>query len=93
MTGQDLKDKGWVAEQCKIGILYFNDQYFCRLTENGEAIVHVTLDDMNPLGTAKTYDEIIALEKVYEIKQIEKFASYTEFLKKKAIEKFGNLDL
>ena len=93
MTGQDLKDKGWVAEQCKIGILYFKDVYFCRLTEEGEAIVFVTFNDMVPLGTAKTYEEIIALQKSHEIKEIEKFESYVDYLKKSAIEKYGNLDV
>ena len=65
MTNQELLDNGWKEELCKIGTLYFKDGFFCRFKDNETLLVFHCSDDMNPLGEAKTLDDIFELKKQY----------------------------
>ena len=69
MTEKELRENGWKPESCKIGTLYFKDVFFCRL-DGEKAIVFSANDDMNPLGTAETLDEIKEIQMQYELDRI-----------------------
>ena len=69
MTEKELRENGWKSESCKIGTLYFKDVFFCRL-DGEKAIVFSANDDMNPLGTAETLDEIKEIQMQYELDRI-----------------------
>lgn len=69
MTEQELIDKGWKPELCKIGTLYFKGNFFIRL-DNDKALVFSNHDDMHPLGKAENYEGIIAIQKESDRKDI-----------------------
>jgi hypothetical protein len=69
MTEKELCDNRWRPMSCKIGTLYFKDVFFCRL-DGEKAIVFSVNDDMNPLGTAETLDEIKEIQMQYELDRI-----------------------
>ena len=83
MTDKELIAAGWKQKMCKIGYLYFKEDYFCRLDKD-EAIVFSVSDDMNPLGKAKTFEEIKKLQKENEEHEI----IATEFMLKTMRETF-----
>jgi hypothetical protein len=69
MTEKELCHDRWRPMSCKIGTLYFKDVFFCRL-DGEKAIVFSVNDDMNPLGTAETLDEIKEIQMQYELDRI-----------------------
>lgn len=69
MFEKELIDKGWKPELCKIGTLYFKENFFIRLDKD-KALVFSIKDDMHPIGKASTYEEIIALQKEEDKKDI-----------------------
>ena len=69
MTDNELIDKGWKPELCKIGTLYFKENFFIRLDKD-KVLVFSIKDDMNPIGKASNYDEIISLQKEKDKKDI-----------------------
>lgn len=69
MTKEELISLGWKEELCKIGYLYFKDNYFIRLDKD-KALVFSVHDDMHPIGKASTYDEILSLEREADKKDI-----------------------
>ena len=84
MTDNELKNNGWESQLCKIGTLYFKGHYFCRLKE-GFAILYTTSDDMHPIGTAYTLDELFELQKKSDLSDIQAM----EVMLKTMKERFG----
>ena len=88
MTKEDLINAGYKPQACKIGTLYFKDGFFCRLHAD-KCIFYSTSDDMTPLGTVDTIEEITELEKKYYRDEIAALETKLE-LKKLLFEKrFG----
>lgn len=88
MTLQELLDNGYKPQDCKIGTLYFKDGFFCRLHAD-KCIFYSISDDMTPLGTVNTIDEMTELEKKYYRDEIADLETMLE-LKKLLFEKrFG----
>ena len=63
MTDKELREKGWSRQQCKIGTLYFKDDYFLKLNTDGTVDFYSTQRDMQKLGTASTLEELEELQK------------------------------
>lgn len=61
MTEKDLLDFGFEKRLCKIGYLYFKDNFFCSL-HNGAADVRSCFNDMVSLGVAKSLKELIEIK-------------------------------
>ena len=76
MTAKDLIDYGYKPENCKIGVLYFKDYWFCILDEkNNVADFREDKNDMVSFGKATNIAEL----KQLEIKSLEKtIAKYQE---------------
>ena len=89
MTKEDLINAGYTPQNCKIGTLYFKGGFFCRLDKD-EAVYFSISDDMNPLGRAKTLDDINELEKKFYKEEIEALEATLSFKKKLFAERFGN---
>lgn len=71
MTQDELINDGWIPRNCKIGTLYFKGNFFGKLTEStGTFELRSMTDDMNPLGTAKTFDDIKAIQKKYYLQEV-----------------------
>lgn len=83
MTEEQLINDGWKPELCKIGTLYFKGNYFCRLDDE-TATVFSKSNDMTPLGTAKTFEEMEKIQMTREETDI----IYTEFRLKIMIKAF-----
>lgn len=81
MTKEELIQNGWEPRLCRIDTLYFKDSYFIRLIEE-TAKVYSVHDDMNPLGEAKTLEDIFNIKKEYERKYIKQQELIVEMLKK-----------
>ena len=62
MTHEDLIKYGYKPEECKIGILYFKGNLFCKL-DNDVASVRTIQDDMTEIGKASTIEELKKIEK------------------------------
>lgn len=87
MTKEELKKDGWIPQICKIGTLYFKDDWFGRL--NGDAFILYSIDDdMHPIGTALVKEELIALMRQYDKDKILKAEIYLETLKYHFKEKY-----
>lgn len=89
MTDKELKENGWKPTICKIGTLYFNRGFFCSFKDDDTVAVFSISDDMNPLGYAKTFDEINELTKKFDIQTIESAKDEVEFLKKRFKDEYG----
>lgn len=66
ITDEELQIDGWEPRSCLIGTLYFRGGYFLHL-KDGKASVYSDNDDMNPIGTADTLDDIKSLEMKYDL--------------------------
>lgn len=80
MTKEDLVELGYTLERCKIGELYFNGTFFCRLLENGEVDFRLSENDTYSFGKAKSVEELRALEKDYWIQTREKYLRRIKFI-------------
>ena len=63
MTDKELKDYDYNPQICKIGTLYFKDNFFVILKSDGSVDFRSREDDMKSLGTAKSITELKSLEK------------------------------
>lgn len=88
MTNKELIDNGWSPQICKIGTLYFKGSFFCRLDKD-EVVFFSVRDDMNPLGRAKTFEEITNLEKNYYKSVIETLEAKLILAKADYKDKYG----
>lgn len=70
MTDLELKTYGWTPQVCKIGTLYFKDNFFCRFINDDTVTVMSTSNDMLPLGKATTLDELKNIQKEYDKEKI-----------------------
>ena len=78
MKKKELVDNGWKPKDCKIGVLYFKEDFFCRFKDEDTILVFSIKDDMNPLGEAKTLDDIFEIKKLYrKNKKYENFPEVT----------------
>ena len=84
MTEKELIDNCWEPKICKIAKMYFKDKFFCRFDfkDNNKVLVFSTNDDMNPIGSATTYDEIIELQKESDLQDIQMMEAYLDIMKK-----------
>lgn len=73
MTDKELKDYGYNPQICKIGTLYFKDNFFVNLKSDGSVDFRSREDDMNSRGTAKSISELKKLEKQYYIDKSEHY--------------------
>ena len=73
MTDKELKDYGYNPQICKIGTLYFKDNFFVNLKSDGSVDFRSREDDMNSRGTAKSITELKKLEKQYYIDKAEHY--------------------
>ena len=80
MTQDELTDNGWVPKQCKIGTLYFKDNFFCHLKDD-VAVTYSINDDMNPIGEAKTLQELFDIQKKHDCMQIVTMERSLELIK------------
>ena len=80
MTHDELTDNGWVPKQCKVGTLYFKDNYFCKLKDD-VAVVYSINDDMNPLDEAHTLQDIFDIQKKNDCMQIVTMEHSLELIK------------
>jgi hypothetical protein len=89
MTDNELKENGWNPMLCKIGTLYFKDNFFCKLRDNGIVSIYSVNDDMNPIGTVTTIDGIFGAIKHWYRLEIEAYKRKTEQLEKEYFERYG----
>ena len=73
MTNKELKDYGYNPQICKIGTLYFKDNFFVILKSDGSVDFHSREDDMNSRETVKFITELKKLEKQYYIDKAEHY--------------------
>ena len=89
MTEKELKCDGWEPRLCRVGRLYFNEPYFCRL--DGETVIlFSTTDDMHPIGQAKTLDDIKQLQMSHEAEELKALEYALVMAKQLFFEKYGN---
>ena len=81
MTNQELIDNGWKPRDCRVGTLYFNGDFFCRLKKDGIAVVYRCKDDMNPIGCAGTVDDILPLMEKSDLAEITLFEATLNLMK------------
>lgn len=89
MTEEELKCDGWEPRLCRVGRLYFNEPYFCRL--DGETVILFSIaDDMHPIGHAKTLDDIKQLQMSHEAEELKALENALVMAKHLFFEKYGN---
>lgn len=73
MTHDELINNGWVSKECTIGTLYFNGDFYGKLSDDTFDIRSLR-DNMTSIGEAKTFEDIQAIQKKYyehEVKDYE----------------------
>ena len=81
MTNQELVDNGWKPRDCRVGTLYFNGDFFCRLKKDGIAVIYRCKDDMNPIGCAGTVEDILLLMEKSDLAEITLFEATLNLMK------------
>lgn len=99
MTKDDLIKDGWKPELCKIGTLYFKGDFFGHLKDDNFVMFGID-DDMNPLGTAKTFEDIKQIKKEYDLnliqsvkEKIQGLERYLSWLTKRFEENYGSINI
>ena len=92
MTKKELIKFGFEPEECRVGTLYFKGNFFCRKRGNafpGEYVIFHRSDDMSPLGTVRTTEEIVQIEKDYERASIKCLENAVREMKDDFEKKYG----
>ena len=72
MTHDELIDNGWVSKECTIGTLYFNGDFYGRLSDDTFDIRSMR-DNMTSIGEAKTFEDIQAIQKKYYQQEVKDY--------------------
>lgn len=88
MNKEELKKDGWTPQICKIGTLYFKDDWFGRFKED-KFILYSIDNDIVPLGEIKTIEDMKELMRKYDFERIYKVEQNLESLKMKYKETYG----
>lgn len=89
MLSEELVNAGWNPENCRIGTLYFKEDFFCRIKDNGIVAVFRCNDDMNPIGYAGTLDDINSLMQKSDLAEITKAEILLDIMKSRYEKKYG----
>ena len=72
MTHDELINDGWVSKECTIGTLYFNGDFYGRLSDDTFDIRSLR-DNMTSIGEAKTFEDIQAIQKKYYEQEVKDY--------------------
>lgn len=90
MSSDDLIKEGFKPQECRIGVLYFRDGFFCRFINDCEVLFFSSTDDMEPIGKAKTIQDIMELERKYYSDIVEYYEAKASYLRELYNRKYGN---
>ena len=72
MTHDELINNGWVSKECTIGTLYFNGDFYGRLSDDTFDMRSLR-DNMTSIGEAKTFEDIQAIQKKYYQQEVKDY--------------------
>ena len=72
MTHDELINDGWVSKECTIGTLYFNGDFYGRLSDDTFDIRSLR-DNMTSIGEAKTFEDIRTIQKKYYEQEVKDY--------------------
>lgn len=72
MTHDELINNGWVSKECTIGTLYFNGDFYGRLSDDTFDIRSLR-DNMTSIGEAKTFEDIRIIQKKYYEQEVKDY--------------------
>ena len=72
MTHDELINNGWVSKECTIGTLYFNGDFYGRLSDDTFDIRSLR-DNMTSIGEAKTFEDIRTIQKKYYQQEVKDY--------------------
>ena len=72
MTHDELINNGWVSKECTIGTLYFNGDFYGRLSDDTFDMRSLR-DNMTSIGEAKTFEDIQAIQKKYYEQEVKDY--------------------
>lgn len=72
MTHDELINNGWVSKECTIGTLYFNGDFYGRLSDDTFDIRSLR-DNMTSIGEAKTFEDIRTIQKKYYEQEVKDY--------------------
>lgn len=72
MTHDELINNGWVSKECTIGTLYFNGDFYGRLSDDTFDMRSLR-DNMTSIGEAKTFEDIRTIQKKYYEREVKDY--------------------
>lgn len=72
MTHDELINNGWVSKECTIGTLYFNGDFYGKLSDDTFDMRSLR-DNMTSIGEAKTFEDIQAIQKKYYQQEVKDY--------------------
>lgn len=72
MTHDELINNGWVSKECTIGTLYFNGDFYGKLSDDTFDIRSLR-DNMTSIGEAKTFEDIRTIQKKYYEQEVKDY--------------------
>ena len=72
MTHDELINNGWVSKECTIGTLYFNGDFYGRLSDDTFDMRSLR-DNMTSIGEAKTFEDIRTIQKKYYQQEVKDY--------------------
>ena len=72
MTRDELINNGWVSKECTIGTLYFNGDFYGRLSDDTFDMRSLR-DNMTSIGEAKTFEDIRTIQKKYYEQEVKDY--------------------
>ena len=72
MTHDELINNGWVSKECTIGTLYFNGDFYGRLSDDVFDMRSLR-DNMTSIGEAKTFEDIRTIQKKYYQQEVKDY--------------------
>ena len=89
MTKEDLIDDGWMPQDCKIGTLYFKENFFARLLDDGKISLFSIYEDMYPFAVVSDKNDFDKAIKGFYYDRISKLENKVKRLKEDFFEKYG----
>lgn len=72
MTHDELINNGWVSKEYTIGTLYFNGDFYGKLSDDTFDIRSLR-DNMTSIGEAKTFEDIRTIQKKYYEQEVKDY--------------------
>lgn len=72
MTHDELINNGWVSKECTIGTLYFNGDFYGKLSDDTFDMRSLR-DNMTSIGEAKTFEDIRTIQKKYYEQEVKDY--------------------